>query len=109
MTNPTQAAQRVLRVQRDLDATSDVYDGSEAAQREQFEDDVIAVAQAALESGRPTRDEIMSACHSLIARAGGLRKAARACGEHTSNFVNIVKGRRAISRAKLRVIQSALK
>lgn len=69
----------------------------------------LAAAKARLaENERPSREEIMSACHSLIARAGGVRKAATACGEHPSNFVSIVKGRRRISRPKLRRIESAL-
>lgn len=55
------AAERVLRVIRNLDAISDVYGGTESSQREQCDDDVIAVAQAVL--GSPSSGALKIAPH----------------------------------------------
>jgi len=64
--------------------------------------------QQQADKARPPVPRVRESCRQLVDLAGGLRKAASLCGEHPSNFVNISKGKRNISWAKLRKIEEAI-
>src|SRR5687768_14117113 len=92
-------------MQSDIDRIAELEATNRAlAQRIQSLEQQLAEGQ----SQRPSRGRILEACSTLVSLAGGVRRAADACGEHPSNFVNIHKGRRYITWQKLLKIERAI-